>query len=444
MRSSTSCKRRKTKKRGHGAKTKEGRIQDQKTISKATAIKESLQCAELAEIKGIEKSVTRANYFIGSKDNWRTEIPTWKGVSLGKVYKGIELNLKAYGDNVEKLFTVYPEGKVSDIRVKTEGAKGIKVNKAGELEIETGLGTVKMTRPVAYQEIDGKRVQVAANYTLSEKSGNSYGFRVGEYDRARPLVIDPLLASTFVGGSSDDYVGAIAIDSSGNVIIAGSTRSIDYPVTEGAYDTTHNGGVDAMISKLDSDLSNLLSSTLIGGSVSDVANALAIDSTGNVIIAGNTISPDYPTTEGAFDTVLDGFRDVFISKLDNNLSGSPLVIDIKANSSDGPITITHHDTVSITVALSPGSRDGEDADWFVLQNTDSGWYHYVNATKSWEPGIEVSFQGPLFEVETRNLWEGSIKGTGSYRFHFAVDMNMNGEMDKDLLYFDRVVVDVAN
>lgn len=49
-----------------------------------------------------------------------------------------------------------------------------------------------MTKPVAFQEINGKRVQVAANYTLSEKSGNTYGFQVGEYDKTRPLVIDPL------------------------------------------------------------------------------------------------------------------------------------------------------------------------------------------------------------------------------------------------------------
>ncbi len=769
-------------------------LRDQKTISKATAIKESLQCAEQIKIKGINKSITKANYFIGSKDNWRTEIPTWKGVSLGKVFKGIELNLKAYGNNVEKLFTVYPEGKVSDIRVKTEGAKGIKVNKAGELEIATVLGTVKMTRPVAYQEIKGKRVQVAVNYAISEKSGKTYGFRVGEYDRTRPLVIDPLLASTFIGGSGRDYANAIAIDSSGNlyvagkthstdypttegafdttfnsevsyyngdvfiskldsnltsllsstyiggsayehayalaidstgdviiagttsstdypttdgafdttfnygydvfvskldsdltsllsstfiggseddfayalaidsignviiaggtwssdypvtegafdttrdsytdviiskldsdlinllastfiggsrgdyasaltidsgdvviagftgspdypttdgaydaicgtdgdcnaqynptdgavpaddiivsrldsnlsnllastyiggsayehayalaidstgnviiagrtvstdypvtdgaydtrcngggdaiisrldsnftsllsstfiggsssdyaralaidstgnVIIAGETKSTDYPVTEGAYDITHNGGdydygPDVFISRLGGNLTSLLSSTFIGGSGDDSANALAIDSTGSVIIAGETTSPDYPTTEGAFDTTYNGESDGFISKLDSDLSEIPVVLDIKANGSDGPITISHNDTVSITVALTPESRDGDDADWFVLQNTDSGWYHYVNATKSWEPGIEVSFQGPLFEVETRDLWEGSIKGTGSYRFHFAVDMKMNGEMDMEELYFDRVIVDVAN
>ena len=261
----------------------EGMAQSEKTtpglkpaerVSKATAIKESLQCAELTEIKGIDRSATKANYFIGSKDKWRTEIPTWKGVSLGKVYKGIELNLKAYGNNVEKLFTVYPEGRVSDIRVKTEGAKGIRINKAGELEIETGLGTVKMTRPVAFQEVDGKRVIVAANYTLSE-SGKTYGFRVGEYDRTRPLVIDPLLASTFIGGSSDDFAKAIAIDSKGDVFIAGTTESLDYPTTAGAYNTTNNGS-DLFISKLDSDLTSLLPSTFIGGVGIDNAKALRV------------------------------------------------------------------------------------------------------------------------------------------------------------------------
>ncbi|NOZ69103.1 MAG: hypothetical protein GXP46_07635 [Deferribacteres bacterium] len=168
---------------------------------RAVAIRESLQGARQGVIKGVERSVTRANYFIGGRDRWRTDIPTWREVSLGKVYRGIELRLKAYGSNVEKLFTVYPGGDVSDIKLKAEGAKGIKINRAGELEIETALGTVKMTRPVAYQEINGGRVQVAANYVLPETGRLTYGFQVGEYDKTKPLVIDPLLASTFVGGS---------------------------------------------------------------------------------------------------------------------------------------------------------------------------------------------------------------------------------------------------
>lgn len=128
-------------------------IKNPKFDSKAVALRESLEYPEEIKIEGINKSVTKVNYFIGDKDNWRTNISTWQEVSLGEVYKGIKLMLRAYGNNVEKLFTVYPEGSVKDIRLKIEGANGLRVNEDGELEIETKLGTVKYTKPVAYQEI---------------------------------------------------------------------------------------------------------------------------------------------------------------------------------------------------------------------------------------------------------------------------------------------------
>ncbi|NOZ69909.1 MAG: hypothetical protein GXP46_11880, partial [Deferribacteres bacterium] len=158
---------------------------------------------------GINKSLTKVNYFTGKKENWKTGIPTWQEVSLGEIYKGIELKLKAYGRNMEKLFTVQPSGSVKDIMLKIEGADGLRINKKGELEIATALGTVKMTKPVAYQEIDGRRVEVAANYIISSQGqGLTYGFQVGKYDNTKPLVIDPLLASTFLGGADYDYGSA--------------------------------------------------------------------------------------------------------------------------------------------------------------------------------------------------------------------------------------------
>ena len=173
------------------SKSPDSKLQTQDTITKAIALRESLECPEETGITGVNKSVTRVNYFIGSKDNWRTDIPAWQEVSLGKVYKGVELKLRAYGNNVEKLFTVYPEGSVEDIKLKMEGAKGLKVNEDGELEIETKLGTVKMTKPVAYQEINGKRVQVAANYSLTKSEiknqKSSTVFRLENTTEQNPL-----------------------------------------------------------------------------------------------------------------------------------------------------------------------------------------------------------------------------------------------------------------
>jgi len=298
--------------------------------SKAVALRESLVGLKKTGEKGesislhpvgINKSITKVNYFIGKKENWRTGIPTWQAVSLGEVYKGIELKLRAYGRNVEKLFTVRPKGLVKDIRLKIEGAKGLSINQNGELEIKTAIGTVKMTRPVAYQEIDGRRVEVAANYIVSGQGQGflTYGFQVGEYDKTKPLIIDPLLASTFLGGGDYDYGSAINIDNSGNVYVAGSTSSLDFPTTLGAFDTVFGTAMNGFISKFDNNLENLLASTFFGGQFVYV-NDMTIDNSGNIYVVGSVWSPDFPTTPDAYNTTFNGgISDGFISRFDGNL-----------------------------------------------------------------------------------------------------------------------------
>jgi hypothetical protein len=174
------------------------KIQNQE--QKGWVIKESLVGTTISNVKGEEKSATKVNYFKGKDPSkWRSGIETYNLVSMGEVYKGIELKLKAYGNNVEKLFYVKPGYDSKKIKVKMEGTKGLKVNKRGELEAITGLGVVKFTKPVAYQKIKGEKKSVEVAYVINK--GNTYSFKVGNYDKKRPLIIDPLLASTLIGES---------------------------------------------------------------------------------------------------------------------------------------------------------------------------------------------------------------------------------------------------
>lgn len=130
-----------------------------------------------------------------------------------------------------------------------------------------------------------------------------------------------LVYSTFLGISSG---GSLALDASGSAYVTGSTSSAAYPTTVGAFDTTHNGGSDVVVTKLNSSGSALVYSTFIGGSGNEGGEGIALDGSGNAYITGDTTSTDFPTTVGAFDTSFNGSFDAFVTKL--NPSGSaPLV-----------------------------------------------------------------------------------------------------------------------
>lgn len=296
---------------------------------KAIALKESFVGGKINKIRGLNKAVTEVNYFNGNDSSkWKSNIPTYDVVTLGEVYKGIELKLRAYGNNVEKLFCVKPNAKPDEIIIKISGAKTLKVNKEGQLEAETDLGTVKFTRPIAYQEIDGKRIAVNADYQIlhsgirgqNSESENVYGFKVASYDKTKELVIDPLLASTFLGGSGHDNANSITIDSGGNIYVTGSTISSDFPTTSGSYDTFYNASRDAFVSKFNKDLTNLLASTYLGGSRYDEGDSIVLDSDGNVYVAGLTQSVNFPANFSAYDNTFNGESDVFVSKFNGDLT----------------------------------------------------------------------------------------------------------------------------
>lgn len=274
--------------------------------------------ASTIDPRGAEKARPKVNYFIGkNEDRWKSQVPSFHEIDFGEVYRGIRLRLRAYGDNVEKIFTIDPGSRPETIKVAMEGAQSLDINSRGELEVMTGLGVVKFTKPIAYQERGGQRNFVTVAYRV-DKEG--YGFDVGAYDEKRPLIVDPLLASTFVGGSGDDWIMGGRRDSANNIYFIGYTTSSDFPTMAGAYDTTYNSSRDIFVTKISSDLSTLLASTFLGGSAFDRAASTTLDGSGNVFVSGFTYSSDFPTTANAYDETHNGGSDKFVAKLDSNLS----------------------------------------------------------------------------------------------------------------------------
>ncbi|UCE18935.1 MAG: SBBP repeat-containing protein [Gemmatimonadota bacterium] len=287
---------------------------------KGVALREHFIGFSCIHSSGEDPSVATVNHFKGNDPSkWNSNIPTYGLVSLGEVYEGIIVKLKAHGNNVEKLFFVQPWADPRDIRIELSGADGLGLNDAGELEATTPLGPISFSKPVAYQEVFCHRAYVEVTYTVK---GNEYGFSVGDHNPEIPLIIDPLLASTFLGGSNtdDDYEPVVALDESGNVFISSYTYSTDFPTSPGVYDGSLNSTIDCFVSKFDSDLTTLLASTFLGGSSGQWGSSIIVNTTGEIYVCGYTESPDFPTTFNAFDTDHNGGRDLFVSKFNSNLT----------------------------------------------------------------------------------------------------------------------------
>ena len=133
-----------------------------------------------------------------------------------------------------------------------------------------------------------------------------------------------LLYSTLLGGSAGDVGYSIAVDSAGSAYVTGPLHSSDFPTTTGAFDRTFNGGdYDAFVTKLNAAGNALLYSTYLGGNNTDRGYGITLDTAGNAYVTGLTRSTGFPTTLGAFDTILNGSTDGYVTKL--NAAGTALI-----------------------------------------------------------------------------------------------------------------------
>ena len=121
--------------------------------------------------------------------------------------------------------------------------------------------------------------------------------------------------STYLGGSTFDDGFSIAVDISGSAYVTGVTKSTDFPITPGAFQTSFKGIADAFITKLNSAGSALVYSTYLGGSTFDNGLGIAVDTSSNAYVTGFTQSTDFPTTPGAFQTSLKSIMNAFVTKL---------------------------------------------------------------------------------------------------------------------------------
>jgi hypothetical protein len=283
-----------------------------------------------AAVLGAHELPGKVNYFLGNDPaKWRGNLPTFAEVRYRNVYPGIDLIY--HGDQDGRLeydFVVAPGAHPNAIALQVGAVREppLRIDRNGSLVISTGRGEIRFNKPRVYQSESGSSLVtrhsslVRGRFTLDAL--NRVRFALGPYDHTRPLVIDPSLTySTYLGGAGDQAKG-VAVDSSGNAYVTGTTVSTTFPVANPLQSSNKAKSGTAFVSKLNSSGSALVYSTYLGGSVSDQANAIAVDPSGDAYVTGSTCSSDFPTVTPV-QAGLKGVCDGFVAEL--NTAGSSLV-----------------------------------------------------------------------------------------------------------------------
>jgi hypothetical protein len=371
-----------------------------------------------ASVQGLDQLASRANYFSGADPSqWHTDIPSYARVRYAQVYPGIDMLFYGNQRQLEYDFVVAPGADPNVIQIAFKGIEGAEIGRMGDLLLRTAQGDLELSKPIAYQERNGTREEVSASYIRNGVSG--IGFQLGDYDRSRPLIIDPVLVySTYLGGHGFDQGYAIAVDSSGSAYVTGRTGAADFPITPGVFQTTFGGGDALFVAKLNPQGTALVYSTYINGAY---GNGIAVDSAGNAYVTGEASTLNFPTTPGAFQTAPYGF-DTFVTKL--NATGSALVysarfggnfddfgraiaLDAAGNAYITGWTVCLAPTCTFpTVNAFQPNYGGGYNDAFVTKinslgsalvySTYLGGGQIINATEDWGEGIAVDSAGSAY------------------------------------------------
>ena len=334
-----------------------------------------------AAVTGADELPGKVNYFLGNDPaKWHTSVPTYAKVRYAGIYPGIDLVYYGRQRQLEYDFVVapgadpgvialdvaaglsrHPSSKSGGVPIRSgQVPPPLQIAGDGDLVIKTEGGEIRFHKPVVYQRQDSglrirdsgaknpqqsaagnrkspitNRKSVEGRFLLDAQ--NRVRIALGPYDRTKPLVIDPVLSySTFLGGSGEDNATAITVDTAGNAYVTGLTSSTDFPVTQGAFQTTNKDSENSstttsFVTKLNPAGTAVVYSTYLGGSgggnIGDLGSAIAVDTAGNAYVAGQTYSTDFPVTQGAFQTTNKaaaiGGINAFVAKL--NATGTALL-----------------------------------------------------------------------------------------------------------------------
>ena len=268
------------------------------------------------------------NYFLGNdSSHWATGIHPCRDVNYDELYNGIDMHVTSEKGSISYEFFVHPNADASQVKLKFEGQNAIRL-KENNLVINTSVGEVTEMKPYAFQYINDNKVEVPCQYRLK---GNevTYSFP-NDYDHSQQLIIDPtVLLCTLTGAVADNWGYSATFDEAGNFYNGGLVNTLSfggtYPVSPGAFQTTFGGGYagtstdstyasDIAIIKYNPTLTSRIYATYLGGSGNEHVHSMIVDPAGDLIIAGRSISTNFPVTTGAYQPTNHGNWDIVVTK----------------------------------------------------------------------------------------------------------------------------------
>jgi hypothetical protein len=310
---------------------------------------------------------------------WRADVRLFQSVGFQDLYPGIDISYQIVAGELAYILEAHPGANLRAIRMEVADGWGASVNSSGDLELTRDGRMLRHRRPIAHQILGGRLSYVDVEFLAS---GNVIELRLGAYAAGASLVIAPdvkfssqlggtnwdgayaitsdgsgnlyitgetgssdfpsarpgrmgndvfltkmkggvILYTTILASRGNDAGRAIVVDAAGNAYVTGTAGAGDFPATAGVAQGSLRGGQDAFLARVDPS-GRLLSSTYLGGGGDDTGTAVALNSSGDIHLAGYTVSPDFPVSSGSPQrTYGGGAHDVFLAKL--NAAGTQLL-----------------------------------------------------------------------------------------------------------------------
>ena len=458
-----------------------------------------------------------------------TGVRSYTQLTYHGLYEGIDLVYYGKGGDLKYDVLVAPGTNVSQLKMLYEGVNKIRLAH-GRLEIENTFSTVTEFIPLAYQMVNGAQVPVNCRYTLDGETvgfefpdgydetkelvidptlifssytgstANNFGFTAtydndgalygggiafalgyptttGVYSETFSGVVDMAISkfvpdgtsleySTYIGGTSCDVPHSMIVNSQGQLVILGTTSSLNFPTSSNAFDTDFNGGTavnyasngadfqngsDMVVVVLSADGSALVGSTYLGGSLNDGLNAnttlsynygdifrgeVIVDSQDNIYIASSTVSSDFPVTSGAIDQTLGGTQDACLAKFNADVSVLEWCTYVGGSSADAGYSMKINSdneiylaggTTSLDLLVDAGALfntyEGGTADGFVYRFSNDG-NTLISSTYIGTSGYDQSY---FVEVDDDDDIYVYGQSTGAYPVTGGTYSNTNGK-----------------